>query len=289
MEQKVSTKGYEDYKKVLNEIDTLDSREKDYIVEQSKEMIIEAGIAEKAMEVIGLKRDTAEIPTYGEYYNERSFIWRMRNFSNKQQMDVNTIIDTARLRIKNFEVKATMGYIEMELHYVNKYSYDERYWWSAEIPITVIGKAIVHHNLNNLERFTIDSYDYYKSTYKQVKDSIYSFKVEENESAYYISNESANVSYSDWRSYGRNKYFPNDIVVRNELHMLKEMEDKYYNMEGKTLKFKEVALKSIFISGTKRIYWDDKFLTEKEYNELSTILSSNDTNLVQLKVKYGLN
>lgn len=296
MEQKVSTKGYEDYKKVLYEIDTLDSREKEYIVAQSKEMIIEAGIAEKAMEAIGLKRDTADISTFGEYYYRKSIIWRRNNDNQRAIMERNIILDTAIVSFSFFDVNVSIASIENCKGTTKiERSWGSDYSWTFDYNLKITGNVIVKHNVKNLQSFVPknDLSLYGNPTFKKINDSIFEFTSIYNRT-FYLSygtmpiSEHTDISESDLKYYWENNYLPLSVLQEEVDVEVVSKEKSLQNTVCSQVKFGKISRRDNYPISTSRT--KEEFLNEAEYQEFHSIYNdeTDSSTIRKLKVKYGM-
>lgn len=291
MDEKVNTKGYEDYVKVVNNTDTLDSRQKEYILEQSKEMIIQAGIAEKEMASIGLKRDTSEIQTFGEFFSDVANLWESRNAQLKKQMQANIIIDTSNLQVIVRKAHVEMGEIQnKELSFVKikKYPY-KTYYWCIDYTIKAEGSAIVNHNIKNLDGFALN--DLYNNWFTKVYDSLYEFTVTANKyTCYHESDrEKENISYYDWKKYYEKAYFPDYIIKRRARKEIKNLEERLDRLNKISFKLNKISLSGNPPLGIETI--DSEFLSDTEYKEWKSIgiIKNDSATIKRLMVKYGVN
>ncbi|PLX08320.1 MAG: hypothetical protein C0598_12440 [Marinilabiliales bacterium] len=290
MDEKVNTKGYEDYLKIVNNTDTLDIRQKEYILEQSKEMIIKAGIAEKEMASIGLKRDTSELQTFGEFFSEEANMWKYRNELLKKQMQANIIIDTSDLQVIVRKSHVEMGEIEnKELSYVKikKYPY-KKYYWCIDYNIKTEGSAIVNHNIKNLDGFALN--DLYDNWFTKVYDSLYEFTVTANKyTCYHESDrEKENISYYDWKKYYEKNYFPDYIVKRRAKKEIQKLEERLDRLNKVSFKLNKISLNGNSPLGTEII--DSEFLSDAEYKEWKSIgiIKNDSATIKKLMIKYGV-
>jgi len=290
MDEKVNTKGYEEYLKIVNNIDTLDARQKDYLLQQSKEMIIKAGIAEKEMASIGLKRDTSEIQTFGEFFSDVANMWKSRNSQLKKQMQTNIIVDTANLQVIVRKVHVEMGEIvNKELSYVKikKYPY-KSYYWCIDYTIKAEGSAIVNHNIDNLEGFALN--DLYDNWFTKVYDSLYEFTVTANKYTCFheADREKENISFYDWQKYYEKNYFPDYIVKRRANKEIKNLEERFNRLSKVSFKLNKISLSGNPPLGTETI--DSEFLSDNEYKEWKSIgiIKNDSATIKRLMIKYGV-
>ena len=277
MDKKVSTKEYENYKKVLFSIDTLDAIEKEYIIEQSKKMIIAKGILEKEYSDIGLQVDTSEFPTFGEFYNWKSKFWREKNSSQKAIMERNIIIDSEILILDFLEVNTSLNQIidyECTNRIVKYFRYS--YNWEYNYDINIDGIVHVTHNIKNLNSFLPD-YDlsqYGSPTFRKVNDSTFEFKTKISSTGYiFYSNifdsDPTNMSKSDLEYYCKNDYLPYSII---EKHCVPAIEKRAYchlNEEALHVKIKKLSTNDYSPKGV--LMPDVKFLSQEEVNERNSI------------------
>lgn len=290
MDEKVNTKGYEDYQKIVNNTDTLDARQKEYVLDQSREMIIKAGIAEKEMASIGLKRDTSEIQTFGEFFSDVANKWKVRNAQLKKQMQANIIIDTSSLNVLVRKSHVEMGEIEnKELSYVKikKYPY-KKYYWCIDYAIKTEGSAIVNHEIKNLDGFALN--DLYDNWFTKVYDSLYEFTVTANKYTCYheADREKENISYYDWKKYYENGYFPDYIVKRRAKKEIQKLEQRLDRLDKVSFKLSKISLDGNPPLETETI--DSEFLSDTEYKEWKSIriIKNDSATIKSLMVKYGI-
>jgi len=322
MEEKVSTKGYEEFKKELNDIDTLQIKEKEYIAIKAREMIVEVGNKEAECAIMGLKVDTSELLTFREFYSNSSGNWRLVNYLNNKKIASNIAIENAIVKVKIISMNAEISDINSIRYQLYLKSSDwGKFEWKCLYEVIYSGTAIVHHNLEGLEGFQPEYYNggayrigkvafgnlsqekrvdlkdkfytfYGMPLFTKDNDSIYTFKyISGGATAYEENNyKKSGISYSDWNYYCKNDYFPDRIIKEDTVlqNRILEEQKSFYTLDTLTLWLREVYLEDGYLTEQQEV--EIEYLNDNDYKELISAEdnSLDDATMRRIKSKYGL-